>query len=195
MFDYVLKKINGTFKFMYRNRNFLNFEVRKMLVNSLIQPRFDYACNTWYRCIGKTKQVQLQKCQNKCIRFICDLPARHHIVFKNFLKLKYLTVAKRVDYLTLCNMHSIIYNTCPDYLKNLITVSGHTHNTRSNFKAVVIPHVKTQGKLSFYYNASKLWNSLGNEIKLCNKKPKFKYLCKNYLMDSMESISNNDFIY
>ena len=56
MFTNVINKIKCTMKFLYRNKSFMNFEVRKMLVNSLIQPRFDYACNIWFRCSGKTKQ-------------------------------------------------------------------------------------------------------------------------------------------
>ena len=195
MFDYIIKKINSTSKFLYRNKSFFNFDVRKMLVNSLIQPRFDYACQIWYRSIGKTKQSQLQRCQNKCMRFICDYPSRHHISFKDFKKLNYLSVSKRVDYLTLCNMYNIINKQGPSYQLELIKPCSHKHSTRQNVNSVEIESVKTFGKSSFYFNGSKLWNNLDNKIKCCNSKSIFKNLCKKYLMKSMESAANCEFIY
>ena len=195
MFDYVIKKINGTIKFLYRNKSFLDMDVRKMLVNSLIQPRFDYSCNLWYRPIGKTKQSKLQRCQNKCIRYILGLPNKQHLDFAHFKKLKYLNVEKRVEYLTLCNMYSIVNGSCPDYLKDLIQFKSHHHYTRKSTKSVFQEHIGSNGKLSFYYNGSKLWNDLDNDIKMCKNKSSFKFKCKKFLTQSMEKAANCDFIY
>ena len=195
MFDYTIKKINSTIKFLYRNKKFLTYDVRKMLVNSLVQPRFDYACSVWYRPIGKVKQQQLQRCQNKCIRFVLNTPSRHHIEFNDFEKLNYLNVTKRVEYLTLCNFYNIVSLKSPSYLQNLIVRNTHSHNTRKNVNSVLIPRVKSPGKLSFFYNGSKMWNNLDNKIKSSSSKQQFKTNCKKLLMEDLKKSANCDFVF
>ena len=44
----MLGKINGKLKFLYRKQNFLDGSLRRLLLNALIQPHFDYACNSRY---------------------------------------------------------------------------------------------------------------------------------------------------
>ena len=141
------------------------------------------------------KQNKMQRCQNKCIRFILDLPARHHVTFNEFKKLNYLSVANRVDYITLCNMFNIMNKTSPEYMCSLIENTSHNYNTRQNKNAVRMENVKAYGKHSFFYNGSKLWNKLENNVKLCETKIKFKKSCKKYLMETMDSVYNCDFIY
>ena len=55
MYESVVKKVSSTLRFFYRNKRYLCEYVRKMLVNRLIQPGFDYASNLWYRSLTKTK--------------------------------------------------------------------------------------------------------------------------------------------
>ena len=43
----------------------------------------------------------------------------------------------------------------------------------------VIPEIKTQGKETFMYNGTRLWNSLPDSIKLIEVKDNFKKKCKN----------------
>ena len=70
MFEQVVKKINSTLKVLYRQKSFWDENVRKMLAVALIQPRFDYSFNFWYRSVGKVCQNKLQICQNKTVK-IC----------------------------------------------------------------------------------------------------------------------------
>ena len=44
----VLNKINSKLKFLYRQSEHLNPQLRRMLCNALLQPHFDYACTSWY---------------------------------------------------------------------------------------------------------------------------------------------------
>ena len=54
--------MNGRLSFPYRKQNFLDFPLRRLLANALIQPHFDYACSAWYPLINKrlTKKIQLE---------------------------------------------------------------------------------------------------------------------------------------
>ena len=44
----VIQKANAMLKFLYRKRKFLNLTTKKLLLMSLIQCHFDYACSFWY---------------------------------------------------------------------------------------------------------------------------------------------------
>ena len=80
----VLKKVNGTLRFLYRQGKYLNPRLRRMLCNTLIQPHFDYACCAWYPNL--TKGIK-NKLQNKCIRFCLFLGNREGIRYKHLKKL------------------------------------------------------------------------------------------------------------
>ena len=52
----------------------------------MIQPFFDYACNTWYPNLNKNLRTHLEAAQNKCIRFCLKLGDRKSITVKEFEK-------------------------------------------------------------------------------------------------------------
>ena len=45
--------INGKLKFRYRKQNYLDRSLRRLLLNALIQPHFDYACTSWNPGLNK----------------------------------------------------------------------------------------------------------------------------------------------
>ena len=55
-----IKKINSGLKFLYRKANFLGKKERKLLCTSLLQARFDYGFNVWYRSSCKDIRSKLQ---------------------------------------------------------------------------------------------------------------------------------------
>ena len=50
---HVINRINFTFRFLSRQNRFLDFPLRRLLCNIMIQTFFDYACNAWYPNINK----------------------------------------------------------------------------------------------------------------------------------------------
>ena len=50
---HVINKINSRLRFLYRQNRFLNFPLRRLLCNAMIEPFFDYGCNAWYPNINK----------------------------------------------------------------------------------------------------------------------------------------------
>ena len=79
-----LKKINIKLQFLYRQNEFLNVKLRRLLCNSLIQPHFDYACDSWYPLVSKKIRKKMQVTQKKFTRFCLKLDSRHHIGTKEF---------------------------------------------------------------------------------------------------------------
>ena len=57
---HVIKKINSRLRFLYRQNRFLNFPLRILLCNAMVQPFFDYACNVWYPNINRKLKMRLQ---------------------------------------------------------------------------------------------------------------------------------------
>ena len=195
MYNSVLQKVNSTIKYLYRNKRYFDFAVRKMLVNSLIQPRLDYAFNLWYRPLGKVRQHKLQICQNKSMRFILDKHSQFHLGYEHFKTLNYLNVSSRVNYLTLCQVYNIVNKKGPMYMQDLVKKVDHNHNTRSSKYGLQIHHVNSYGQLAFSYNGSKLWNNLSNNVKECKSKDDFKFKCKKTLLNNMKMNEESEFVY
>ena len=79
-----LRKINTKLQFFYRQSEFLNPKLRRLLCSSLIQPHFDYACISWHPLISNKMRNKLQVTQNKCTCFCLKLNSRQHIRAKEF---------------------------------------------------------------------------------------------------------------
>ena len=190
----VIKKINGIMKFLYRKGKFLKMRNRKLLCSALLQSRFDYGCNFFYRGLYKDIQTKFQTAQNKMIRYILDCDSCQHLFVKDFKKAGYLSVEKRQDYLSQNLMHRVYYGLAPTYLCNFRRVDDlHSYGTRHSEMSYVLPEIKSQGKLSFMYNGAKLWNGLPLEIRSIENKDTFKKKCKVLLFKDMEDYENSDF--
>merc|ERR1712033_13885 len=96
-----IKKANTRLKFLYRNKNLLNFQCRKTLCSALIQCHFDYSCSSWYPGINKGIKGKLQVAQNKTIRFVLNLDNRALIDNQKLEKPFFLQVPDRVKQLKL----------------------------------------------------------------------------------------------
>jgi hypothetical protein len=192
----IVKKVNSGLKFLYRKSGFLHLKHRKLLCSALLQSRFDYAYNVYYRGLEKKIKTKLQTSQNKIVRYILGYDSRQHLTVNDFKKVKYLDIERRIEYLTLNTMYNVYHNTAPSYLCNFQKVSDvHSHITRNSELAYVIPHVKTQGSLSFMFNGAKLWNQLPVSIRTSENKDIFKSKSKSFLFNKMASAETSDFIY
>jgi len=192
----IVQKVNSGLKFLYRKKDFLNLKYRKLLCASLLQCRYDYAFNVYYRGLEKSIKTKLQTAQNKTVRYILGYDNRHHLTVNDLKKVKYLDVERRIEYLSLNLMFKVYTNTAPSYLCEFKKVSDvHSHNTRSSDLSFVIPHVNTHGGLSFMYNGAKLWNKLPGSVKTSSSKEIFKSRCKDYLFNKMSLVESSEFLW
>ena len=188
----VVKKINSVLKFLHRKSGFLKFSNRKLLCSALLQSRFDYGYNFFYRGLYSDIKWKFQTAQNKMIRFILDYNSRRHLYVKDFVRAGYLSIEKRYDYLSVNMMYNIYYDQAPSYLcqfKKVDTV--HSYGTRGSVMSYVLPKIKTQGKKTFMYNGAKLWNSLPVSMKTTECKDNFKKKGKKYFFSLMEKCENS----
>ena len=158
---------------------------------------FDYGYNVWYRGLAKSFKVKLQTTQNKIVRYIGNTGSRSHVGYNELLQLKWLSVQKRIDYLTLSSVYNVFTNSAPAYMLNQFsrTVNQHSHHTRNAAYSFSLPSVKSHGHNSFLFNGIKKWNSCNKSVKMCSSKDVFKSKCKLYLMEEMRKEECNDFVY
>ena len=108
---HVINKINSRLRFLYRQNRFLNFPLRRLLCNAMIQPFFDYACNAWYPNINKKSKIRLQAAQNKSIRFCLKLNDRSSIKSKDFEKTGFRFVNE---------YHNVLYAVYTNFLLRIV---------------------------------------------------------------------------
>ena len=91
----VIKKINARLRFLYRNTKILSSSLRRMLLNSLIQPNFDYASLSWFPNLTEKVRKKIQTVQNKCIRFCLQLENKAHIGLIELKSINWLNTSDR----------------------------------------------------------------------------------------------------
>ena len=116
MAESVIKKANARLKFLYRKKDYLTQHTKRLLVLSLVQCHFDYACSVWYNGLTQSLKHKLQVTQNKLIRFVLNLDPRAHVGHQQFESLNWLPVDKRVEQIMMCHTFKIKHNLAPDYM-------------------------------------------------------------------------------
>lgn len=191
----VVSKVNSGVKFLYRQASFLDIREKKLLCSAMLQSRFDFSCNIWFRALSMSVKNRLQTAQNKMIRYILGYHSRRHLFFEDFKSLGYLDVESRVDFLSLNTMYNISQNTAPLYMCEHVPKFSASHCTRRSQNSFIVSDAKSHSKVSFKCNGVKLWNSLPNSIRNSDSKDKFKKCCKKYLMSKMLKKEKDDFIW
>jgi hypothetical protein len=184
----VIKKANAKLKFLYRKSSFLNRYTKQLLVSSLIQCHFDYACASWYLGLSQALKNRLQATQNKMLRFILDLSPRTHIGMAHFEEVGWLPVHLRVNSLILGHVHKIHSNSAPSYLNEYFILANEVHSYSTRFRdsnSYFIPRVKGFGKKSFAYNGCQVWNSLPPHLRSISSNSQFKKSVKEHFMQSI----------
>ena len=80
-------------------------------------------------------------------------------------------------------------------MKDLVKLPSHTIETRNSKNSVVIEHVKSNGKKSFFFNGSESWNKLKVSTRCIMSQFTFKKECKNHLLDQMDKEFQSEFLY
>ena len=158
-------------------------EIQKLYYQSYILPLLDYGCNTW----GTTSSAnieRLSKLQKRAARIIlkADFLTPSKLMFET---LGWLSVPKRIFYNKAILTYKALNNLTPAYITNLLTPISNTHSfsLRSQENgALCIPRSRSAlYDRSFSHSASKLWNSLPQNIRTNNTLASFKTDLRNYI--------------
>ena len=110
---HVINKINSRLRSPYRQNRFFNVPLRRLLCNSMIQPFFEYACNSSYPNIDKKLKMCLQASQSKCIRFCLKLNDKSRLKSKDFKSINWLSIHERVSQCSRCSVYKFFTKNCP----------------------------------------------------------------------------------
>ena len=186
----MLGKINGKLKFLYRKQNFLDGSLRRLLLNALIQPHFDYACTSWYPMLNKRLSKKIQAAQNKCIRLYLNLKKTAHIGATEFKAINWLPTKNRMDQCVCVNVMKFFNGTAPAYGTEIFHPANLGRITRrSKFKLEFPLRKSTAGQKCSSNLGPKIWNSLPSDLKSAENPNTFKH----YPARSLNSSSREKF--
>ena len=192
----VLKKISGRLGFLYRKQSFLNFKLRRMLCNALIQPHFDYACSAWYSNLNKTLTKNIQIAQNKCIRFCLGLDNRTHIGVKEFKAINWLPVRNRYEQCVAVSVFKFSKGLGPAYMSDIFSRIENPRTTRRSEYKIKQPFKLTNmGQNGISYIGPKVWNMLPLACKSEDNSNKFKHKIKDQFFDNIQHAEDDIYLY
>jgi hypothetical protein len=165
--DELSRKVFSSLHALRRLQNFLSPDIKKILVQSLLHPLFDYA-DICYLDMAVEVASRLERLQNMCIRYIFSLRKYDHISEYRH-QLQWKTMRERRDLHTLCLLYKILHNpSSPNYLKQRFTfLSSHQRSLRSdqNNLLLIPSHRSKFYSESFTVRAARLWNQLPLSIR------------------------------
>ena len=186
MANKAISKVNARLKLLHRKNKYLIPNLRRLLCNALIQPRFDYACSAWYPNLSIKLKNRIQTLQNKCIHFCLHLDKMSHIYQKEFETIDCLPIKERYNQCVISIAFKYFSNQCPHYLNEAFVKAPESSSSlRNSYQKLQQPFRKTntgQNALSFIGPA--LWNKVPEEIKRTTNLNAFKHnLKKHYLKE------------
>ena len=191
----VLGKINGKLKFLYRKHSFLESSTRRMLLNALIQPHFDYACTSWFPMLNKRLSKKVQSAQNKCIRFYLNLRNTAHVGATEFKAINWLPTKDRFDQHTCVNIMKFFKGTTPAYADEIFQPIDQNRVTRRSKFKLNLPFCKSNtGQKCLSYFGPKIWNSLPSDLKSTNNINSFKHKIKDNFFQNIQREENNVYV-
>ena len=72
------KKIYSILHALKRLKNFLPFKLKKLVIQTLIIPYFDY-CDVLLTDLNASLTQKLQRVHNVCVRYVCDIKRADHV--------------------------------------------------------------------------------------------------------------------
>ena len=154
-------------KSIYHLKDYLSKDAKIKICDSLILSRLNYCDVVYGPCLRMEDANKLQKVQNSCIRYSCQVARREHI--SPYLRqIGWLNMKERRLHHLCCLIHKVIINKKPSYLYAKIEKRSEAHNVelrQSDLRLRVPPHHTEYFKKCFSYLAAKMYNQVPNDIK------------------------------
>ena len=193
--DYVKSKIAKRIGALYRSKNLLPLKYRKMFVNALMLPQFDYLDIIWCRA-AKTKLNSLDILYKKVAKIALDVHWQEPSV-NVYRNMKWLPLHLRRQLHLSTYMYKILNEAAPSSFSGKFTyVSG---GSRDAERCNLYIH-KSRTHKTFTYLGAKCWNTIPENIRTIECSVKFSYCMKSkFMSDVIQGVSsyeiNNSFDY
>lgn len=179
-------KINGVLYKLRFRKSALSAPVRRMLVNSLVIPHFDYGCLV-YNDLSGYLDLKLRRLLNSCIRFTYGVQRETPLnPFREYAG--WFTPIVRRKYFLACAMYRILQTGTPCYLREYFVEIAETTIRRSprdlSPRFILPARFNTDlYKNSFFVSAIYFWNQLPVEIIKAPSYNIFKKSLRDYLLN------------
>lgn len=165
---HLLKKSYNALRILFGNKHIFNFNLRKMLCESIVLSLFNYGNFTYGPCLDAVTRQRIQMVQNTCCRFVFGLRKFDRI--SKYLKiLQWLPISKVWELHMLNFIHRIINTGKPEYLRSRISRRLSLHNVsireRHQHTLHVPRHRTAFFQRSFSYTAAKLYNQVNPTLR------------------------------
>ena len=144
------------------------------IINTLVFSKLFYCSSVWSNA-ADTNLLKLQAIQNFAARIICGSRKFDHVT-PLLKELHWLPIKSQLYFRDAVLAFKCMTGSAPTYLSSKFLTRGNVsgRTTRSS-QLLHIPLYKTKsGQRTFYYRTVSLWNSLDNDLKLCNSSSNFK---------------------
>ena len=181
--------------------NFLNEDVKLLLVKQIIFSKIDY-CNSLFVNLPKSLLRHLDCVINSALRFVYNVRYSQHIT-PYYIKAHILPLKFRIDYKICLTVFNCLNDIAPQYLQMLLSwnapLSPINCNTNVNPRKTKDPFLlvipSDFGKKTRYHSrcfsqyAPRCWNKLPYDIRSCKLKSVFKTKLKTFFFEQFLSES------
>lgn len=178
--DYLCRKVSKSIGILYRLSSCMPPQVLVTLYFSIIHSHFVYGIAAW----GGTAQRHLDKLNVLQRRAVKLLPQVGNV--NRFSSYRILTINNLYKYFCGIKLYKSFVIGSHEYFKVKFNslLPSHNYDTRqiSNSHFNVPAFNKSTSQRSFFYNSTKLWNSLPSDVKVCPSVDSFKRRLKGYLL-------------
>ena len=169
MYDHLhksVKKFSSRVHLLRKMRSFMDIDTALMVYQAMISPLLTYCSFSVYGATLPYIQQKIERLESRAEKLVGrKVPKRDHIIKK-----------KICTYVHKCLNDK---NVC-DSFKNYFKIKNSKINTRSNGTMLTIPKVKLEiAKSSFYYQGTKIFNSLPKNLRIEKDLKSFKTKIKN----------------
>ena len=181
--DHLCSTLSSKISLLRQISAFVPQNIQKVYYQSYISPLLDYGCNTW-GTTSSSNIERLSKLQKRAARIIlkADFATPSKLMFET---LGWLTVPKRLLYNKAILTYKALNNLTPSNISNLLTPLSEKHSfslRSSEIGLLCIPRSRSAlYDRSFSHSASKIWNSLPQDIRTKSSLNAFKTCLRNYV--------------
>ena len=179
----MIAKMGRGISIIRRHATFMNQNILKIAIQSLILSHLDYCPAVWSNATGDMLN-KLQCIQNRAARTILKCDNRTNIISMH-KKLNWLLVKDRLLYSLIIVIRNVsVLKTPFDLFKNLsFSAENHKYSTRhASVGNFLLPKARSNAiRRTVLYRGMKEWNLLHKHIKLTTNINQFKLLFKQHL--------------
>lgn len=155
--SFVINKVYSILSQLRRNFSYTPLHIRKLLVQTLIFPYFTYVLPLFTN-ISAVNMLKLQRAQNACVRYICNVSKFQHISpYYQTIGISKLEVMRAMLVCTIT--WKAINSTTPVYISKYFKKDLLKRSTRTEEGILIVPTPRTEMfKNSFHIMAATLYN-------------------------------------